>query len=126
MQNLKRFPDAIAANMARASLAQHGIDSFVADEMLANSDPRAVFASGGVRLMVADDEVNEAAGILLALSEADLSGSNFESKVGDITESEVSGPPCYKEFFSQSVKFRWLVLVSLAVWLVVQLLMRLF
>ncbi|MGK0184257.1 MAG: hypothetical protein ACI9R3_000023 [Verrucomicrobiales bacterium] len=40
MQILKRFPDTIAANMARANLARHGIDAFVADEMLANAGQR--------------------------------------------------------------------------------------
>ena len=116
MQILKRFPDAIAANLARANLAQHGIDAFAADEMLANSDPRAVFASGGVRLMVADEEINEAADILQASSGIglveDISNSNSDGEA----ESEVSGPTRFGSFFRTC--FRWIVLVGFAAWLV--------
>ena len=61
---LKRFPDAMTANLAKSILMESGIESFVADENLANADPPVVFASGGVRLMVADELRDQAAAIL--------------------------------------------------------------
>lgn len=62
---LKRFPNSMTANLARAALMEHGIESFVADENLANADPPVVFASGGLRLMVADEDRDRAATILV-------------------------------------------------------------
>jgi hypothetical protein len=61
---LKRFPDSMTANLAKTALMGHGIESFVADENLANADPPVVFASGGLRLMVADEDRDRAAAIL--------------------------------------------------------------
>jgi hypothetical protein len=63
---LKRFPDSMTANIAKSVLMESGIESFVADENLANADPPVVFASGGVRLMVADEDRERAAAILVA------------------------------------------------------------
>ena len=61
---LKRFPDSATANIARSILSAHSIDAFVADENLANADPPVVFASGGLRLMVADEDRERALAIL--------------------------------------------------------------
>ena len=65
---LKRFPDSMTANIAKSVLEESGIGSFVADENLANADPPVVFASGGVRLMVADEDRMRAAEVLMANS----------------------------------------------------------
>ena len=61
---MKRYPDAIAANLSKAFLEKEGIDAFVADENLANTDPPVIFASGGVRLMVSDEDVERAQALL--------------------------------------------------------------
>ena len=70
MVSLKRFPNSMTANLAKSVLMESGIESFVADENLANADPPVVFASGGVRLMVADEHRDRAAAVLVA-SETD-------------------------------------------------------
>ena len=92
MQILKRFPDTIVANMARADLARHGIDAFVADEVLANTDPRTVFATGGVRLMVKDEEISAAADVLQAAEPLDPLEALPVPVPGSDVETEVSGP----------------------------------
>lgn len=64
---VKRFPDTMSAHIARSILAEDGIEAFVADENLANADPPVVFASGGVRLMVPDEDEERAHRILLEM-----------------------------------------------------------
>jgi hypothetical protein len=80
---LKRFPDSMTANLAKSVLMESGIESLVADENLANADPPVVFASGGVRLMVADEDRDRAAAVL----QENLKGSelpdDFDPGPGD-------------------------------------------
>jgi len=64
---VKRFPDTMTAHIARSILAAEGIEAFVADENLANADPPVVFASGGVRLMVPDEDEERAHTLLLEM-----------------------------------------------------------
>lgn len=61
---VKTYLNTESANLDRSLLASEGVDAFVADENLANADPPVVFASGGVRLMVADEELPRAREIL--------------------------------------------------------------
>ena len=64
MKVLRFYPDTPSAHVAKSLLASHDIDTFVADENLANIDPPVVFATGGVRLMIADELVDAAKAIL--------------------------------------------------------------
>ena len=114
MQILKRFPDTIAANLARADLARHGIDAFVADEVLANADPPLVFAMGGVRLMVADEEVDAAAKILQTAEPLDPLVALPAHLPGVEMESEVSGPFPFGD--QCRTIFAWFVFLWLASW----------
>ena len=75
---LKLFPDSMTANLARSVLMESGIESFVADENLANADPPVVFASGGLRLMVAEEDRDRAAAILLASEEGNELPDDFD------------------------------------------------
>ena len=68
----------MTANIAKSVLMGNGIESFVADENLANADPPVVFASGGVRLMVADEDRDRAAAILMASEEGNVLPDDFD------------------------------------------------
>ena len=64
MQLLKRFHDNLEAGVAQGVLEDGGIESLVSDEALAVIDPRLAFANGGIRLMVADEDMEGASKIL--------------------------------------------------------------
>ncbi len=68
----------MTANIAKSILMESGIESFVADENLANADPPVVFASGGVRLMVTDEVRDRAAAILLERAEENELPDDFD------------------------------------------------
>ena len=70
MTVLKFYPDAPAAQMAKSILEAHGIRSFVADEALASVDPPVVFATGGVRLMIDEADVENAQKVLREQAES--------------------------------------------------------
>ena len=53
-----------SVSIARSILEGEGLSPFIADENLAASDLPAVFASGGIRLMVPDEEYDQACEIL--------------------------------------------------------------
>ncbi len=72
MKILKRFPDTMAAHIAKSILEGEGIDAFIADENLANADPPVVFATGGVRLMVPDELLQRAQEVLASAGSAEL------------------------------------------------------
>lgn len=57
MKLLRYFPDGPSAQLARSLLAANGIDAFV-------GDPPDTFSVKGIRLMVPDDAVEAANGIL--------------------------------------------------------------
>ena len=120
MKILRRFPDTIAANMARARLSQHGIDASVADEVMANLYWPITFASGGVPLMVQDEDVKTAAAILRSPGE-DVLLAEDAGLVGErgLTECEVSGPSQIGDFFRLRVPWIPFILLSaiLLVWL---------
>lgn len=89
---LKRFPDSMTANLAKAVLLESGISSFVADENLANADPPVVFASGGVRLMVADEDRDRAAAILQESEEGNELPDDFDPGPGDDLPARFATP----------------------------------
>ena len=64
MRILKRYPDLASVSIARSILEGEGLAPFVADENLASSDLPAVFASGGIRLMIPDEEYDRACEVL--------------------------------------------------------------
>ena len=78
MKTVKRYPDTMTAHIARSILEGEGIDGFIADENLANSDPPVVFASGGIRLMVSDDVYERAHEILNRASEDTALPDDFD------------------------------------------------
>jgi hypothetical protein len=69
MVTIKRFHDTMTAHIARSILQEEGIDAFIADENLANADPPIVFASGGVRIQVPDEDAERAWEILKGMDD---------------------------------------------------------
>ena len=64
MRSLKSYPDAVTAHLARNLLKRESIDAFVADEDSAAVIPPVVLASGGVRLMVSEEDFDVACTIM--------------------------------------------------------------
>ena len=64
MRILKRYPDMASVSIARSILESAGMDPFIADENLASSDLPALFATGGIRLMIPDEDYERACEIL--------------------------------------------------------------
>lgn len=88
MKVIARFPDVSTAEMARSMLEAQEIAAWIPDANLAGLDWRLGTAIGGVRLQVADEDV-EAATELLAL----VAESTDESAHADATEDEMC-PHC--------------------------------
>jgi len=64
MRILKRYPDMASVSIAKSILEGEGMAPFIADENLAASDLPAVFATGGIRLMIRDEDHERACEIL--------------------------------------------------------------
>jgi hypothetical protein len=68
----------MTAHVARAILEGEGIDCFIADDNLANADPPVIFASGGIRLMVSDDDHERAREIFNRATEGSALPDDFD------------------------------------------------
>lgn len=88
MKVIARFPDVSTAEMARSMLEAQEIAAWIPDANLAGLDWRLGTAIGGVRLQVADEDV-EAASELLAL----VADGVDDVPAADTTESEMC-PHC--------------------------------
>ena len=64
MRILKRYPDLASVSIAKSILEGEGMEPFIADENLASSDLPAIFATGGIRLMIPDKDYERACEIL--------------------------------------------------------------
>lgn len=72
MRIVNRYPDLASAAIARSILEGEGLRPFIADENLAASDLPAVFATGGIRVMVPDEEYEQA---LVVLKDAETNAA---------------------------------------------------
>ena len=64
MRILKRYPDLASVSIAKSILEGEGMEPFIADENLASSDLPAIFATGGIRLMIPDEDYARACAVL--------------------------------------------------------------
>jgi hypothetical protein len=64
MRILKRYPDLASVSIAKSILEGEGMAPFIADENLASSDLPAIFATGGIRLMIPEEDYERACAIL--------------------------------------------------------------
>ncbi len=75
MKLLKKYPDEALALVDKSALESAGIECCLYDQQTASIMPHINFASGGVRLMVAESQFDEAGKLL----EIDLSENTLEN-----------------------------------------------
>jgi Putative prokaryotic signal transducing protein len=62
------------AEIIRSVLEAHGIKAFIPDELTANNAPTYLFASGGIRVQVDDDDAGTARALIADLQRAAADG----------------------------------------------------
>jgi hypothetical protein len=79
---VERFPDAIAAELARAKLESAGIGAYLADDLTVSIDWQLTTAIGGIRLQVPHEQASEARAVL---RESPLLVSSTETESAAVT-----------------------------------------
>jgi hypothetical protein len=85
---VERFPDAIAAELARARLESAGIGAHLADELTVSVDWQLTTAIGGIRLQVATEQSVEARAVLREKVSSTLSAETDGASVAPISDRE--------------------------------------